>query len=76
MTDINEIVSVTTRHRAAQLAANIQANNRLNAILAGYKPKPLTRKERLLAEIEDMKCRFRDALAILRGAEYRMGDDD
>jgi hypothetical protein len=67
MTDPNEVVSMTIRLRAAQLAANIQANNRLMAMLDGYKPKPLTRLERFWIGFKVPFQRMRDAFLVLIG---------
>jgi hypothetical protein len=65
--DLNEIVSITTRYRAAQMAANIQANNRLLAMLEGYKPKPPTRWERFTWRVLHYRNRVRDAWLVLIG---------
>lgn len=77
MRNFEEITSVTSRYRAAQLAANVEVNNRLRAMLAGEKPKPLTRWERVRYAFNEYRCRFRDAWWVLTGkADISHAEDE
>ena len=77
MPTMDEIVSVTARHKSAQVAANILANNRLQAMLDGYKPAPLTRWQRIKRKFGNGYCRVRDAWWVLTGkAEISYAEDE
>lgn len=53
--------------RTSQLARNVEMNNRLNAMLAGIKPRKLTRAEKLEMEVDSLILRLENAAKVLDG---------
>ena len=70
MTDDRFGVNQAIADRSAQFAANVAAVNRLAAIIMGLKPRPLTRREKLMAPLYECRWRIHAAWHVLRTGEH------